>query len=195
MPFAPACLRLACCSAICATMCDPASATRTACEEIESLSSSMEEEGQAAVVAGARAPEAIVIERAADMRYTGQEHAVTVELPGFFVERDRDAIKRRFDKDALRHLGAERPRTSSYTTSAWQNAEAAAHRARKQDSRKRALRITKEVFFRGHDVDACVGAAGSPERQSCARASAHQTRLDDEWCIPTTWPLDRVPAI
>ena len=66
-------------------------------EEIESLYSSIEEEGRAAVGTSKITPEAIVIERAADMRYTGQEHAVTVELPGrFFVERDRDAIKRRF---------------------------------------------------------------------------------------------------
>ena len=57
-------------------------------EEIEELYSSMEEEGQDAISTSAIRPEAIVVERAADMRYVGQEHAVTVELPSqFFAER------------------------------------------------------------------------------------------------------------
>jgi len=38
------------------------------------------------------------VQRAADMRYVGQEHAVTVELPlALFEGQDRDGIKRRFD--------------------------------------------------------------------------------------------------
>ena len=53
-------------------------------EEIEELYSSMEEEGQDAISTSAIRPEAIVVERAADMRYVGQEHAVTVELPSQF---------------------------------------------------------------------------------------------------------------
>src|SRR4029078_7917550 len=62
-------------------------------EEIEELYSSMEEEGRDAIPPSAIRPEAIVVERAADMRYVGQEHAVTVELPSqFFAEKNRDAI-------------------------------------------------------------------------------------------------------
>jgi N-methylhydantoinase A len=38
------------------------------------------------------------VQRAADMRYVGQEHAVTVELPvELFRTEDREGIKRRFD--------------------------------------------------------------------------------------------------
>ena len=38
------------------------------------------------------------VQRAADMRYVGQEHAVTVELPiELFRTQDRDGIKKRFD--------------------------------------------------------------------------------------------------
>src|SRR6185437_9274505 len=38
------------------------------------------------------------IQRGADMRYVGQEHAVTVQLPCELFERqDRDGIKNRFD--------------------------------------------------------------------------------------------------
>jgi N-methylhydantoinase A len=67
-------------------------------EEIEAIYAGMEAEGRAALAQSAVAPESIVIERAADMRYVGQEHAVAVDLPTEFFERqDRGAIKRRFD--------------------------------------------------------------------------------------------------
>ena len=40
----------------------------------------------------------MTVRRSADMRYVGQEHAVTVELPHELFERqDRDGIKQRFD--------------------------------------------------------------------------------------------------
>lgn len=67
-------------------------------DEIEALYKSMEDEGRAALTQSGTQAEDVVIERAADMRYVGQEHAVTVDLPGaFFVNRDRSAIKRQFD--------------------------------------------------------------------------------------------------
>jgi len=67
-------------------------------EEIEAIYAGMEAEGRAALAQSAVAPESIVIERAADMRYVGQEHAVAVDLPTEFFERqDRGAIKQRFD--------------------------------------------------------------------------------------------------
>src|SRR4029453_16106085 len=47
--------------------------------ELEALYPAMEGEGTAAVEGSAVRPESIVLERAADMRYVGQEHAVTVE--------------------------------------------------------------------------------------------------------------------
>jgi N-methylhydantoinase A len=67
-------------------------------DEIEALYKSMEDEGRAALTQSGTRAEDVVIERAADMRYVGQEHAVTVDLPGaFFVDKDRSAIKRQFD--------------------------------------------------------------------------------------------------
>jgi N-methylhydantoinase A len=67
-------------------------------EEIEGIYGEMEEEGRAAVAQSAIRPDAVLIARAADMRYVGQEHAVTVDLPAaFFTAGDRDAIKRHFD--------------------------------------------------------------------------------------------------
>lgn len=43
-------------------------------------------------------PSAVSVKRAADMRYVGQEHAVTVDLPlELFAASDRAGIKRHFD--------------------------------------------------------------------------------------------------
>ena len=59
-------------------------------------------------------PHKITVKRALDMRYVGQEHPVTVDLPmSVFAKQDRKAIKQHFDDDAsaaLRHLGAGRAR-------------------------------------------------------------------------------------
>ena len=66
--------------------------------ELEAMYAAMEEEGRAAIETSAVRPERVVIERAADMRYVGQEHAVAVALPAeLFASQDRAAIKRHFD--------------------------------------------------------------------------------------------------
>jgi N-methylhydantoinase A len=68
-------------------------------DEIEAAYAAMEEEGRAALAQSGIRPDGVVIERAADMRYVGQEHAVTVELSrAFFESRNRSAIKRAFDE-------------------------------------------------------------------------------------------------
>jgi N-methylhydantoinase A len=67
-------------------------------EEIEAIYTEMEREGRAAVAQSAVTPDAIEIDRGADMRYVGQEHAVGVELPTeYFARQDREAIKQQFD--------------------------------------------------------------------------------------------------
>lgn len=68
-------------------------------DEIEAIYQAMEDEGRAAIGASQIRPEQLVFERAADMRYVGQEHAVTVDLPhSHFEVRDRAAIKQHFDE-------------------------------------------------------------------------------------------------
>ena len=127
-------------------------------EEIEGLYSSMEGEGRAAIATSEITPEAIVIERAADMRYVGQEHAVTVEIPGhFFVEKDRDAIKRRFDEVHAIRYGTSAPKepadlVSLRATVLGRMRKPPRHTVHegKAAPPNEALRITKEVFFRGH---------------------------------------------
>jgi N-methylhydantoinase A len=67
-------------------------------ERMEELYASMEKRGRGTISRGHAGLEGILIERGADMRYVGQEHAVTVELPAeLFVNQDRDGIKQRFD--------------------------------------------------------------------------------------------------
>jgi N-methylhydantoinase A len=67
-------------------------------DELEALYAEMEHRGARdisrtdALIAG------VTVHRAADMRYVGQEHAVTVEIPReLFASGDRDGIKSRFD--------------------------------------------------------------------------------------------------
>ena len=65
---------------------------------MESIYAEMERRGREAVKQSQVAVAGIAVQRAADMRYVGQEHAVTVELPvELFQGEDRDGIKKRFD--------------------------------------------------------------------------------------------------
>ena len=58
----------------------------------------LEAEGIAEIEKVSAVPERIVVSRAADMRYVGQEHSVTVDLAvDLFANEDRAGIKERFD--------------------------------------------------------------------------------------------------
>ncbi len=71
-------------------------------DEMEALYAEMEARGRDTVTRGQAALTGTSRRRAADMRYVGQEHAVTVDLPlELFQSQDRDGIKRRFD--AMHH--------------------------------------------------------------------------------------------
>ena len=70
----------------------------------------LEGEGRRAIAAASVTPEKITVNRAADMRYVGQEHAVTVDLPmRLFEQQDRAAIKRHFDDMHLLRYGTSAP--------------------------------------------------------------------------------------
>src|SRR5262249_56648894 len=52
----------------------------------------------------------LAVERAADRRYVGQEHGVTVDLPlKVFEQQDRRAIKRHFDAMHQQRYGTSAP--------------------------------------------------------------------------------------
>jgi N-methylhydantoinase A len=79
-------------------------------EELEALYDAMEQEGRAAIAQSGIEPESIEVARAADMRYVGQEHAVSVELSTqLFKDADRAAIKRRFDEVHAIRYGTSAP--------------------------------------------------------------------------------------
>jgi N-methylhydantoinase A len=65
--------------------------------EMERIFAEMERQGRETVGRG-QTLSGVEVRRSADMRYVGQEHAVTVELPiGLFTAQDRDGIKKLFD--------------------------------------------------------------------------------------------------
>lgn len=79
-------------------------------DEIERIYGELESQGRQAIGGAAVAPQKITVKRAADMRYIGQEHAVTVDLPmTVFTKRDRAAIKKHFDAMHERRYGTSAP--------------------------------------------------------------------------------------
>jgi N-methylhydantoinase A len=77
---------------------------------MEAVYRSLEDQGRAAIASTSVRPSRIVVKRAMDMRYVGQEHAVTVDLPmTVFGKQDRKAIKRHFDEMHLLRYGTSAP--------------------------------------------------------------------------------------
>jgi N-methylhydantoinase A len=76
----------------------------------ESTFGELEREGRSAIDASAIAPRDVVIRRSFDMRYVGQEHSVTVEIPQqHFDRKDRKAIKELFDAVHAQRYGTSAP--------------------------------------------------------------------------------------
>jgi N-methylhydantoinase A len=79
-------------------------------DRIEKICRELERSGRKAIAGTAIRPKRIVVKRAADMRYVGQEHAVTVDLPArVFARRDRRGIKRLFDDMHALRYGTSAP--------------------------------------------------------------------------------------
>src|SRR5262249_35039133 len=79
-------------------------------DTMERIFGELETEGRDAIASAAVTPERITVKRAADMRYVGQEHAVTVDLPlEVFAKQDREAIKRHFDEMHELRYGTSAP--------------------------------------------------------------------------------------
>jgi N-methylhydantoinase A len=77
---------------------------------MEEIYAEMERRGREAIGRSGVNIAGVAVQRAADMRYVGQEHAVTVELAGeLFDAEDRDGIKRRFDAVHERRYGYSAP--------------------------------------------------------------------------------------
>jgi N-methylhydantoinase A len=125
-------------------------------EEIEAAYKAMEDEGRAALAQSGVKPDGIVIERAADMRYVGQEHAVTVDLPlAFFESKDRSAIKQQFDELHKVRYGTSAPKepadlVSLRVTVLGTMKKPPRHSVEEGAAQpeKAAVRIVKPVYFR-----------------------------------------------
>ena len=75
-------------------------------DEIEAHYQDMEAEGAALIKNSGVPVERIVVHRSVDMRYVGQEHAATLELPlELFVNKDRAGIRLLFDESHERLYG------------------------------------------------------------------------------------------
>jgi N-methylhydantoinase A len=78
--------------------------------DLEAVYTTLEDQGRAAIASTSVTPSKVVIKRAMDMRYVGQEHAVTVDLPmSVFAREDRKAIKRHFDEMHALRYGTSAP--------------------------------------------------------------------------------------
>ena len=83
-------------------------------DRIEKIYRELEAQGRKAIANTSLKPQQVVVKRAADMRYQGQEHAVTVDLPdAVFKRRDRKAIKRLFDEMHELRYGTSAPQENA----------------------------------------------------------------------------------
>ncbi|MBI4192716.1 MAG: hydantoinase/oxoprolinase family protein [Betaproteobacteria bacterium] len=79
-------------------------------DEMENIYGAMEAEGRRALEHDVADRGKIGISRGADLRYAGQEHSVTVELPAeIFAKRDRAGVKKRFDEVHAMRYGFNAP--------------------------------------------------------------------------------------
>ena len=87
-------------------------------DDIEQVFKALEQQGRDAIAATSVKPHKITVKRAFDMRYVGQEHPVTVDLPmRVFVNQDRGAIKRHFDTMHELRYGTSAPAERSEVVS------------------------------------------------------------------------------
>jgi N-methylhydantoinase A len=124
--------------------------------ELEAIYAEMDKEGRAAIADSTVKPSEIKVSRAADMRYVGQEHAVTVDLPdNYFEQKDREGIKAHFDQVHAQRYGTSAPEEPADLVSLRltvtglmkkPSPRQVAEGARKPE--KDALLRSKEVYFR-----------------------------------------------
>ena len=79
-------------------------------DDIEAVYQGLIDQGRDALARGGQSGLKVAIKRSADMRYVGQEHAVTIELPDqLFRKQDRAAMKQQFDAEHQLRYGTCAP--------------------------------------------------------------------------------------
>lgn len=125
-------------------------------DELEAIYAEMEKEGRAAIADSAVKPSEIKVSRAADMRYVGQEHAVTVDLQdASFKSKDRKSIKGQFDQVHAVRYGTSAPREPAdmvslriTVTGLMKKPSPRSVTQGSKQPEKNAVRRAKPVFFR-----------------------------------------------
>jgi N-methylhydantoinase A len=142
---------------------------------IEKVYRALESQGREAVAAAVVKPQRVVVKRAADMRYVGQEHAVTVDLPAaVFARKDRDAIKRYFDAQHEQRYGTSAPEERAEIVSLRSTVTGLLRKPppRQQDASAGGVRRqAQRVLWRPLSCHANIPARCSPGRQLHQRPS------------------------
>lgn len=83
-------------------------------EEMQRIFDELIAEGETALARAHQGKLPVKVSLSADMRYVGQEHAVTIHLPNQLIKKqDRAGIKKRFDDDHLLRYGTCAPNESA----------------------------------------------------------------------------------
>jgi N-methylhydantoinase A len=118
-------------------------------DQIERVYRDLEGQGRAAIAGTSVKPQKIIVKRAADMRYVGQEHAVTVDLPlELFAKQDRPAIKRAFDAMHELRYGTSAPDERAEIVSL-RSTVTGVMRKPPQEKIKRGKRVPDKAAFTG----------------------------------------------
>ena len=123
---------------------------------LEDIYRDLEAQGREAIGGSTVKPDEIRITRYADMRYVGQEHAVTVELPqALFDGEDRAGIKAAFDALHLTRYGTSAPKEAAEMVSLRMTVTGVMRKPPRPPlpeggatPAKEALRRVKPVYFR-----------------------------------------------
>lgn len=123
--------------------------------DLETIYAEMEAEGRAQIASSRVNPTEVIITRAADMRYVGQEHAVTVELDNkLFETQDRAGLKAEFDRVHEVRYGTCAPSEPADLVSLRVTVTGVMRKPpmtpleTSPDSVEAAVRATKPVYFR-----------------------------------------------
>jgi N-methylhydantoinase A len=130
-------------------------------DQVEKIYKELEDEGREAIKNTSVSPSEVTVKRAADMRYVGQEHAVTVDLPmEVFAKQDRAAIKKHFDDMHELRYGtcapdeqAEIVSLRSTVTGVMAKPPQETVQKGKAEPEKAAFTGNRKVFFQGGYVD------------------------------------------
>ena len=140
--------------------------------DIEAVYEELEAEGIAEIEKVSTDPARIVVSRAADMRYVGQEHSVTVDLASeLFAAEDRAGIKERFDAVHDLRYGTCAPQERSEIVS---------------------LRVTVTGMLEKPALEAIERGAEQPPAD--AHTGVRQVRFGAELTDTDTWDRTRLLA-